>query len=425
MTVPALRALELTFAYSRERPVLDRLNFAVPAGCVTGLLGANGSGKSTLLRLFAGTLHPCAGRIELCGADLRRLSRRAIARRLAVVPQGDPGISSFTVRELVAMGRYPWQTWYAPSSSVDDAAVDEALSSVGLTALASRRAEYLSGGERQLVQVAMALAQRPEILLLDEPTTYLDIRHQIELLDLVSAECRRRGRTVVMILHDLNLAALYADRLALLHAGRVLAGGAPAEVLTPSNLARAFGIEADVVHGAYGRPHVILRPGRLNARRDGPRVHVIGGGGTAANLLGVLSGLGYRISLGVANQGDLDAILAREHGVETVLVPPGRPVDEEASARCRALVEKASALIVANAPFGPGNLPNLRLALEARRCGLPVILVAEDPIAMRDFTGGEATAIYRQLCAAGAEEMPHEQVVPARLREVLGGAPGV
>ncbi|MGE5528125.1 MAG: ABC transporter ATP-binding protein [Patescibacteria group bacterium] len=418
MTEPALRALNLAFGYEKGRPIVRGLSLEAHPGSALALLGANGSGKSTLLKLLAGTLRPWSGRVELCGRDLAALGRRAAARLMAVVSQGEQAASDFTVRELVALGRHPWQARFAGESHRDRAVVDEVLAALHLTPLAGRRAATLSGGERQRVRAAMALAQEPSVLLLDEPTTYLDIRHQIELLDLVTEERRRLGRTVVMVLHDLNLAAAYADRLVLLASGRVLASGSPAGVLTPENIASAYGVEAAVIHAAGGRPHVILRAGRPRVPIRGPRVHLIGGGGSAANLLVDLAGRGYRQSLGVVNRGDLDAAVAAEWGIETVLAPPASPVGEEEIARCRGVMADAAAVVVANAAFGPGNAANLSLALEARRAGKPVLLVAEDPIVSRDFTGGKAGELYAALLTAGAEEIAHEQMVASRLLEL-------
>lgn len=414
-----LSARDVIFAYDPGRPVLTGLSLAVPSGAICVILGANGSGKSTLLKILAGTLRPQAGQVQFDGISISSLNRRAVARRIAVVPQGDLASSFFTVRELVAFGRYPWQGRFTAESRLDSAAVDEALAALHLTALANRRSEALSGGERQRVRVAMALAQQPEVLLLDEPLTYLDLRHQLELLELIADDCRRLGRTVVLVLHDLNLAASHADQLALLADGKVLRAGPPLAVLTAENIAAAYGVEAVVTHGTNGRPHVVLRTRRHHPHLEGPRIHLVGGGGAAANLLTDLAGAGFRISLGVVNQGDLDAAVADDWGLETILVPPASPVSDEAAHACRRAMRDSSAVVVANVPFGPGNLENLRLALEACRYGTPVLLVAEDPIETRDFTGGTAARLAGEILAAGAEEVRREQMVAEWLQGLL------
>lgn len=419
MIVPALCAREVTYAYTAGPPVLRDLSLAIAPGGVTVLLGANGSGKSTLFKLLSGILHPHKGRVELFGYDLSTLGRRDVARRIALVPQDELNSSYFTVRELVAFGRHPWQGAFATESPRDRECIERALSDADLTFLASRRAEELSGGERRRVQVAMALAQEPSVLLLDEPTTFLDIKHTVRLLDLVTEGSRRAGHTVVMILHDLNLAAAYADRAALLAGGSLLCEGPPHRVLTSEHIASAYGIDAAVTLGAGGRPHIVLRTGRSRAKPDGARIHVIGGGGAAANLLIDLINHGYRVTLGVVNQGDLDAAVAADWGAHAVLVPTGSPVSPEAASDCAEIVSSSAAVVVANMPFGPGNLANLRLALQARRAGLPVLVVAEDPMSERDFTAGEATVLMRELLASGAQELPREQMVAERLKEIM------
>lgn len=415
---PVLRAEGVGYAYARGKPVLHDVSLAATPGSFAAILGANGSGKTTLLRILAGTLRPATGRVELLGRDLASLSRRAIARRLAVLPQGELPATAFTVRELVAMGRYPWQGRWRAGSREDEKAIEGAMNALRLEALAGRRVAELSGGERRRVQLAMALVQHPAVLLLDEPTTYLDIRHQIGILDCIAAENSRSGRATVAILHDLNLAAAYADRLYLLAGGRLLAEGSPAAVLTPANIEAAYGVQAVVTPVANGRPHVIVRARQALPIPRGPRLHVIGGGGSAGNLLADLAGRGYRISLGAVNQGDLDAAIAAELGLEAVLLPPASPVDDGAAERCRRLIAEAAAVVVANVPIGPGNLAHLELALEARRAGQPVLLVAEDHIRARDFTGGAAEKIVREIVDRGGIVVAHEQMVAESLREI-------
>ena len=413
-----LEVREINFSYTPGSPVLRNLSLKVNRGEVLAVLGANGSGKSTLLNLMAGTARPQSGRVLIGQTDLERLSRRSLAKRIAVVPQSELGESLFTVREIVMLGRYPWQGYLARESEEDKAAVDTAMSATGLSALADRRVNSLSGGERQRVQVALALAQKTPVLLLDEPTTYLDIKRQIELLDLIAAG-DRGGRTVIMIMHDLNLAAAYADRLALLADGGILALGTPGEVLTARNLAEAFGITVDVMHGANGRPNVVLHAMKRCVAADGPLIHLVGGGGTAANLIPELASGGYRVSLGVINQGDLDAAVADEWGVETVLDPPASPVSAAAAERCLGMMLAAEAVVVANVPFGRGNLDNLRLVLRVCGLGHKVLVINEDAIGVRDFAGGEAAAIMGSLLAAGACEIKHWQMAAEVLPDML------
>ncbi|WP_369198336.1 ABC transporter ATP-binding protein [Streptomyces djakartensis] len=235
------------------RLLVDGVTLAPEAGSTLGVLGPNGSGKSTLLRLLAGLLAPTAGVVTLDGTPLGDLPRRTVARRLAVVAQQADTQVELTVADVVRLGRVPHRRAWTPASADDERAVREALERTGLTDRAGQPWHTLSGGEGQRVQIARALAQEPRELLLDEPTNHLDIHHQLDLLDLVTA----LPVTTVVALHDLNLAAMYCDRVVVLRAGRVVAGGTPAEVLTADLIAEVYGVRADVRHdGPGGRPHV-------------------------------------------------------------------------------------------------------------------------------------------------------------------------
>jgi iron complex transport system ATP-binding protein len=236
---------------SREvggRLVLDGVTIAPRPGETIGLLGPNGSGKSTLLRLLSGVLAPSAGVVTLDERPLARTGRRALARRIATVQQNAHTQTELTVREVVALGRIPHRRAWAPMSAVDLEAVRGALERAGLTDLADRSWHTLSGGERQRAQIARALAQEPEELLLDEPTNHLDIQYQIDLLELVAG----LPVTSVIALHDLNLAAMYCDRLLVLRQGRVVAEGTPSQVLTASLIGAVYGVRVEVLAGSDG-----------------------------------------------------------------------------------------------------------------------------------------------------------------------------
>lgn len=245
-SAPALEAQGLRLAYERH-VVLDDLDLCLEAGQMTTLVGANGSGKSTLLKAFARILDPAAGRVMLDGERIDRLPTRAVARRLAVLPQKPLTPSATSVRDLVSRGRHPHQSLLRPWTSQDAAAIDAALAATGLADLADRDAATLSGGQLQRAWIALVLAQETPTILLDEPTTFLDLTHQLDVLRLVRRINRERGATVVMVLHDLTLAARFSDRLVVLGQGRVLADGAPWDVLTREVLHEAFALDAVVV----------------------------------------------------------------------------------------------------------------------------------------------------------------------------------
>ncbi|MEU1827486.1 ABC transporter ATP-binding protein [Streptomyces abikoensis] len=265
MTVTAnatsrLGARELTLAYE-ERTVVEGLDLDVPDGRVTVIVGPNACGKSTLLRALGRLLKPARGSVLLDGEELARIPTRRVAQSLGLLPQTPVAPEAITVADLVARGRQPHQRWWQQWSEDDERAVADAMARTDVAALADRQVDELSGGQRQRVWIAMALAQETDLLLLDEPTTYLDISHQVEVLDLVRRLNHERGRTVVAVLHDLNQAARYADHLVAMKAGRVVAEGRPSEVVTAELVREVFGLEAVVVEDPVtGGPMVV--PGR-------------------------------------------------------------------------------------------------------------------------------------------------------------------
>jgi iron complex transport system ATP-binding protein len=238
--------------------VLRGVTLGVAAGEVLGLVGRNGAGKTTLLRVATRVLRPDRGSVEIGGRPLEAWSRRELARRVAVVPQQTLVPFPFTVAEVVLMGRAPHQPFLGFDSPGDVAIAARALDRLGIAHLAERSVLGLSGGERQLALVARALAQEAELLLLDEPTAFLDLEHRLAVLELVR-ERSREGKSALVVSHDLALAARFCDRIAILSGGRVLAAGAPRDVLDPPRLREAFGIEADVVSAPDGSPLVVPR----------------------------------------------------------------------------------------------------------------------------------------------------------------------
>ncbi|WP_030174100.1 ABC transporter ATP-binding protein [Spirillospora albida] len=243
----SLTTLGLSFGHG-VHPLLSGIDLTIEKGESVALVGVNGSGKSTLLRLLAGVLTPDAGTVELDGLPLARMPRRQIARRIAVMHQTLPPVPGLTVRQLVHQGRYPGQGPLGMLRTTGhDPATEEALALTGLTDLADRVLDTLSGGERQRARLALALAQEADILFLDEPTAHLDIRHQLEVLELVRELRSARGLTVVTVLHELDHAARFTDRVLALHQGAIHSDGPPSAVLTPHLLSEVFGVAGRVV----------------------------------------------------------------------------------------------------------------------------------------------------------------------------------
>jgi len=251
-----------------DRTVVDHLSYAVPDGAVTAVVGANACGKSTLLRGMARLLRPSAGSVLLDGEQIHRTSTRQVARTLGLLPQAPVTPEGVSVVDLVSRGRHPHTGALRRWGSDDDAAVAEALALTGTTDLAERPVDELSGGQRQRVWVAMALAQGTDLLLLDEPTTYLDVAHQMELLELLRDLNATRGTTIVMVLHELNLAARFADHLVAMCEGRIVASGTPGEVLTEDTVHEVFGLPCRVIPDPVSGTPLVVPLGRRTREGD-------------------------------------------------------------------------------------------------------------------------------------------------------------
>lgn len=260
-TADTLSAEGLTLAYD-ERTVVDGLSVDLPAGKVTVIVGANACGKSTLLRGLARLLKPVAGTVVLNGTDIHSQSTKAVARVLGLLPQTPVAPDGISVADLVGRGRYPHQGWFRQWTPEDDDAVAHALDVTDTLSLADRNVDELSGGQRQRVWIAMALAQQTGILLLDEPTTFLDVAHQIEVLDLITDLNRRSGTTVVMVLHDLNLAARYADHLIGMRSGSIVAEGPPSVVVTEETVSGIFNLACRVIEDPVSGTPMVVPVGR-------------------------------------------------------------------------------------------------------------------------------------------------------------------
>lgn len=257
---PRLSARALSAGYPGRR-VIEGLDLEITPGRLTMIIGANASGKSTLLGTLARLRPPLEGAVELDGVDVDTIPRRRFAQVVGLLPQHPTAPDGVSVAELVGRGRHPHRGVFQRWSEADAAKVDEAMAWTGVTDLADRPVGDLSGGQRQRAWIAMALAQDPRILLLDEPTTFLDLTHQLEVLDLLRALNRSRGTTVVVVLHDLNLAARYADELVVMAQGAVEAHGAPGQVLTEDVVRDAFGLDALVIPDPLtGTPLVVPVP---------------------------------------------------------------------------------------------------------------------------------------------------------------------
>lgn len=390
-----LRAVSASYG---ARPILREVSLAAVAGEVAGLIGPNGSGKTTLVRVASRGLRPDEGEVLVQGFDPYALSAREAARLIAVVPQELTLAFDYSVLEMVLMGRSPYRSAWGRTE--DWAQVRRAMSAANVQHLAERGMGELSGGERQRAILAQALAQDAPVLLLDEPTTHLDMRHVVEILTLVRGLARTGGKAVLGIFHDLNLASAYCDRIHVLSEGRIVSSGPPAEVVTYDLIRDVFGVEAEVeLGGSTGRPLVFVAPpvSVVGGFPSGERAHVIAGAGRGAVVIRLLAERGYDVTTGVLHSGDTDEAVAQRLNLLRVTVPPFSSIDPRSADDCRGLIAEASLLVVCDAPFGPGNVENLRLALEAARRGSHTVLIEQIPVEERDFTGGTATQLWHQL----------------------------
>lgn len=343
--------------------------------------------------------------------ELHKIPLPDTAKLISVVPQDTVVDFDFSVEEIVAMGRYPYLRRFQKESRKDLEIIRSAMEAVGITALAEKAITNLSGGERQRVIIARALAQEPELLLLDEPTANLDINFQVEFLELARKLNREKGITVIAAIHDLNLAAQFFDTFILLAEKKILSMGKPEEVLTEENIKRAYHAPAVIQRNPlHGKLTVTVlkreRQGEKHRSSWGQRVHVIGGGEEAVPVLSALYDAGLPLSVGPVTQEDSSHRFASFYGLPVITLPPFSPVSDSFYRQHLTLMAKAQVVVVPSIPFGLGNLRNLEAVEAVFSPSLEVILLEEKPIAERDYSGGKAVEVYERLKKKGALILP-------------------
>lgn len=416
----------LTVRYG-SRTALSQVSLRSSPGELVALAGPNGSGKSTLLRACLGLLPPAQGRVALFGRAAGSLSFRERARSVAWVPQEEALRDNLRLLDYVLYGRYAHLPSFAAESAEDLRVARQALAEAGLGERADSGVLELSGGEHQRVLLARALAQETPLLLLDEPTAHLDIGHQLDLLERVQRQVRERRLSVLVAMHDLNLAARFADRILVLSHGRLVSEGSPEEVLSVGLLREVWGVETELrrdprTQRPYLLPPHAVGPEPIAARSDrrmGP-VHVIGGGGSAAELLRTLVADGFHLTAGALSLLDSDEEAANELGLTLTAEVPFAPIGPETRRRTLELLRAARAVVLAPVPIGPGNLANLEL-LESLDDPPRVYLLPRSPAL--DYTGGEANRILDRLRARGAHSVTDVGELRAALRRALAPGP--
>lgn len=383
--------------------ILKDIHFNVNSGEFLGILGPNGSGKTTLLRSISRVLKPKKGLILIGDQDIYKMKSMDVAKQLAVVPQTTPMTFDFTALEVVLMGRNPHMTRFKMEGKEDIEIAKNSMQITRTWEFADRPVTELSGGERQRVIIARALTQEPKILLLDEPTTHLDISNQLEIMDLIKNLCETQKLLIVAVFHDFNLAARYCDSVILLKEGKIVAVGKSDDTLTSENVKKVFNVDTIVKkHPITGQLHVIPISRPIIQQQKSLIVHLICGGGTGSPVMKTLLDEGYRVTAGVLNLLDTDQETAQLLLIPTTNEAPFSPITNESHKANLQMISKANVLVVTPTQFGGGNLRNLDAAETALKQGIPTILLENGPYKERDFTNGKATEYLNRLRNNGA-----------------------
>ncbi|WP_310598608.1 ABC transporter ATP-binding protein [Desulfobulbus sp.] len=362
---PVIEACDLSVGY-KNRPVARHLNFSCHAGQFISLLGPNGAGKTTLLRTLSRHLPPQGGGVRVQGRSLESLSAMELARIMAVVLTDKIAPPLFTVFEFVALGRYPHTDYLGRLGTRDRVAVTSSLAAVHALDLANRPFADLSDGERQKVLMARALAQDPRVLLLDEPTIHLDLKHRVEVMAILRDLCRNKGITVIASLHDVDIAAKVSDRVALIRDGGIVAWDTPETALSRQAVTALYDFDKAEFNRHLGGIE-------LRGAGDRGRAFVVGGMGSGALIYRMLTKKGFTIATGVVHENDLDCFVARSLGAECVAVGPMEPIDNAAVDRAKTLLAACDLVVDCGFPVGPVNEANLALMQAALERGATML----------------------------------------------------
>lgn len=365
MTKTVLETKDITVSYG-EKIILKRLNICIKEGEFIGIIGPNGTGKSTLIKAITDIIDINTGEIIVNNINNKELSKRERAKLIAVVPQEFSIDFDFTAFDIVMMGRNPHSYEKKKTENNDFEIVKEAMLLTNTWIFKDRYFNQLSGGERQRIIVARAIAQQSKIILLDEPTSHLDIHHQLEVMELIHMLKKKRNITVIAVLHDVNMAARFSDRLVLLNNGCVVAEGTPQEVIKEEYLSELYHMEMIVRDNKIlGKKEIIpLRVIKNKSIQKNLRIHVICGGGTGEEIIEKLNSLGFIVTAGVINEGDSDWELCKILNIKCVDALPFSGISEEESKDNLRFINKADCVLISNVPFGTGNLKNLQVLLD-------------------------------------------------------------
>jgi len=399
----SINAENLHAGYGRHE-IVKSVSCAFAPGTFTGIIGPNGSGKTTLLKAFSRVI-PASGILELEGKSVADFTPAELGMALGFVPQDEERPFSYTVMQVVLMARYARTSRFAALTPADYARCNAVLEETGITFLEDRSIRALSGGEWQRVLIARALAQDTKVLLLDEPTSHLDLSHQSDILTIMR-NLANSGSTIIGVFHDLNLAAHFCDRLIMIRNGQVVADDTPAQVLTPGKIREVYG--ADVitsVHPATGRTFLLplaTTTGSIPLDKT-QNVLVISGGGSGTDLLHFLSRKGFSLTAGILATTDTDYLTAKVLEIACVPIPPFSHIPAHSLEKLRGLFPEADRIILSMHPMGTGNLPVLEVLRETDPARIIIHLPEGRDFPSYDFTKGSAAAVLSDLCAAGAQ----------------------
>ena len=407
MNENSISARNLKFSYN-DIPVLKNLNFEIEKNSFISILGPNGAGKSTIVKLISKVLTGYDGEILVEGRNIKSLSQIDIAKKIAVVPQSTSLGFNFSVYETVMMGRYPYLSRFKNESQEDQKIVSEVMKITRTETFKDKNYNELSGGEKQRVIIAQTLVQDSPIIILDEPTSHLDINFQIEFMELFFSLFKNNQKTIIGIFHDINLAIQYSEKIMLLKDGDIFCCGNVEEVITRPNMMSVF--NSDVFIGKnpftgkiYVSPNFNLHFIHTKEKvKKEIKVHVIGGGGAASPILNMLHNSGYMVSTGVVNNLDSDINTSLQLGITFVNEAPFSPISREAYSRNLELIKSSDFVILPCVEFGNGNFLNLSAALEAVKLGKKVIVINTTDIKARDYVDGKAIQVYSEIISGNA-----------------------
>ncbi|MHB1346647.1 MAG: ABC transporter ATP-binding protein [Candidatus Humimicrobiaceae bacterium] len=403
----AISVKNLRFSYD-SIPILKNLNFEIKKNSFISILGPNGAGKSTVVNLMSKVLTGYDGEILIEGSNIRDLNQIEIAKKIAVVPQSTSIGFNFSVFETVLLGRYPYLSRFKSESQEDFEIVKEVMKLTRTEIFKDKNYNELSGGEKQRVIIAQTLVQNSPIIILDEPTSHLDINFQIEFMELFFSLFKNHNKTIIGIFHDINLAIQYSEKIMLLKDGDIFSFGSVEEVITRANMMSVF--NSDVYIGKnpftgklYVSPNFNLKLSAPNEIiKEAIKVHVIGGGGAASPILNRLHNSGYIVSTGVVNNLDSDLDTAEQLGITFINEAPFSPISEEAYLRNLELIKASDFVILPCVEFGNGNFLNLSAAAEAVKLGKKVIVINTTDIDSRDYVDGRAIRLYSEILSGDA-----------------------